>query len=70
MAKKPLGTLQPITPEQPAPAAPADKPNRGNIQTVRMGPDTLRALKLASIDRGISQQDIMLAAIRRDLGLE
>jgi hypothetical protein len=31
---------------------------------------TLKALKDASFDRGISQQDIMLSAIRRDLGLE
>ncbi len=41
---------------------------RGHTQTVRMDAETLKALKYASIERGISQNDIMLAALRKDLG--
>lgn len=45
-------------------------PSRGSVQTVRMDRRTLKALKDAAFDRGISQQEIMLTAIRKDLGVE
>jgi hypothetical protein len=45
-------------------------PLRGSVQTVRMDRATLKVLKDASFDRGISQQDIMLRGIRRELGME
>jgi hypothetical protein len=71
MAKKPVTALTSITKAKPTEGA-ADKaaPLRGSVQTVRMDRATLKVLKDASFDRGISQQDIMLGAIRRDLGLE
>lgn len=43
---------------------------RGKVQTVRMDEALVRALKQAAIDRNTSQQDIIIRAIRRDLGLD
>jgi hypothetical protein len=43
---------------------------RGSVQTVRMDAETLKALKYASIERNVSQNDLMLQAIRRDLGFK
>jgi hypothetical protein len=66
--KKPLGALS-MTKAKPTEDV-VTAPRRGSVQTVRMDRATLKVLKDASFDRGISQQDIMLSAIRRDLGLE
>jgi len=67
--KKPLGALPSLVKAKPTEDV-VTAPRRGSVQTVRMDRSTLKALKDASFDRGISQQDIMLSAIRRDLGLE
>lgn len=48
----------------------ATSPSRGSVQTVRMDRRTLKALKDAAFDRGISQQEIILNALRKDLGLD
>jgi len=67
--KKAIGSLQPIEKAAKKPTAETPEGERGSVQTVRMDRETLRTLKYASIDRGVSQQEIMLSAIRRDLGL-
>lgn len=69
--KKPLGSLKPINTEKPKAKDTAETPAplRGSVQTVRMDRKTLKALKDASFDRGISQNELMLMAIRKDLGL-
>jgi hypothetical protein len=69
-SKKPVGTLAEAVKPKAEEQAPATEPRRGTVQTVRMDRETLKVLKDASWNRGISQQDIMLSAIRRDLGLE
>ena len=70
--KKAMGTLQQIEPPKPKAKskADADTKMRGSVQTVRMDAETVKALKYASFERGISQNDIILTALRRDLGLE
>ena len=68
--KKPLGSLQPIAATAAKPKVDAVPATRGTVQTVRMDRDTFKALRDACFDRGISQQELMLAAIRRDIGLE
>ena len=49
---------------------PAADVNRLSVQTVRMDAETLKALQYASIERRTSQQKIILAAVRKELGLE
>ena len=66
MAGKKAGAL-------PVPKVEVDTPmtrTKESVQTVRMDLETLRALKIASAERGVRQQAIMLTAIRRELGLE
>jgi hypothetical protein len=70
MAKQAMKTLAKISKTVPTVAVPTDAPRRGSVQTVRMDRDTLKALKDACWERGVSQNDAMLGAIRRDLGLE
>ena len=71
--KKALGTLTPISTakaKKPSNPVEAEVPLRGSVQTVRMDRGTLKALKGEAFERGISQNDLMLGAIRRELGLE
>ncbi len=71
MAGQKIGTLAPIGQFKDKDAAvttAAGVVRRGNVQTVCMDVKTLKALKYASIERGISQNEIMLTAIRRDPG--
>lgn len=72
--KKALGTLQPVTKETAPIEVESARRGKstvkaGHVQTVRMDRETWKALQLAGIDRDLSQNAIMLAAIRRDLGL-
>lgn len=68
--KKALGTLKPVTAPKPIVEVREEERIRGTVQTVRMDLKTLEALQLARIKRHMSQNDIMLLAIRKDLGLE
>lgn len=71
--KKALGTLTPIgttKAKKPSGSVEAEAPRRGSVQTVRMDRETLKALKDEAFERGVSQNDLMLGAIRRELGLE
>jgi hypothetical protein len=69
MPKK-LTALTSIPKAKAKPTEDVTAPKRGSVQTLRMDRETLKKLKDASFDRGISQQDIMLSALRRDLGME
>lgn len=64
-------------PSQSSPVINTDAPTvavvpervRGSVQTVRMDEELVKALKTAAMDRNMSQQDIIIKALRHDLGL-
>ncbi len=67
--KKAVGTLRPVE-AAPAVISATEGEARQPVQTIRMDPETLKKLQYAAIDRGTTQQAIMLSALRRELGME
>lgn len=39
------------------------------VQTVRMHPDLLKAVKIACAERDLSQQDLMIVSVCKELGI-
>lgn len=63
------GKKQRARPESETEKAPSSKV-RGAVKTFRLDQETLKALRLASIEQDKSQQDIMMEAVRKHLGLK